>query len=79
MTHDEIHSSLTEIFREAFSDDTLELKPETTAKDVPGWDSVRMVTLILAVEQTFGIRLRSREIDQLKCVGDFVSLIGSKV
>lgn len=79
MTDQEIYAGLTEIFQDAFSDSQIALKPETTARDVPGWDSVKMVSLIIATEERFGIKMRSREIDKLESVGDFVSLIRSKL
>lgn len=78
MTETEILAALTEILREAFGDDTLTVTPETTAKDVPGWDSIRMVSILIAVEDRFGIKTRSREIDRLRSVGDFVALIRAK-
>lgn len=78
MTGEEIEGGLTEIFREVFADPALELAPEMTAKDVAGWDSLKMVIIILAVEERFGIELRTREMDALHCVGDFVSLIREK-
>lgn len=79
MTDQEIYAGLTEIFQDAFSDPQIALKPETTARDVPGWDSVKMVSLIIATEERFGIKMRSREIDKLESVGDFVTLIRSKL
>ena len=78
MTETEILAELTEILREAFGDDALTVTPETTAKDVPGWDSIRMVSILIAVEDRFGIKTRSREIDRLRSVGDFVTLIRAK-
>ncbi len=78
MTETEILAALTEVLRDAFGDDTLTVTPETTAKDVPGWDSIRMVSILIAVEDRFGIKTRSREIDRLRSVGDFVALIRAK-
>ncbi len=78
MTETEILAALTDVLREAFGDDTLTVTPETTAKDVPGWDSIRMVSILIAVEDRFGIKTRSREIDRLRSVGDFVALIRAK-
>jgi acyl carrier protein len=77
MTDAEILSLLTEIFRKAFGDASLVLAPATTARDIAGWDSAMMVMLVLAVEERFGIRMRSREIDALKSIGDFVTLIAA--
>lgn len=78
MTEEEIYAQLTEIFRDAFGDAAIELRPETTAADVAGWDSVKMISIILATEERFGIKMRSREIDRLSCVGDFVALVKAK-
>ncbi len=78
-TDAEIYEGLTEVFHEVFGDDSITLTPQTTAKDVADWDSVRMVTIILGVEQRFGIKLRSREVDGLKNVGDMAALVKTKL
>jgi acyl carrier protein len=78
MTAPEIEAGLTEIFRETFADPGLVLAPEMSAKEIEGWDSLKMVIIILAVEERFGIELRTREMDALRCVGDFFSLIERK-
>ena len=78
MTEAEIYAGLAEVFHEAFGDDRLVLTPQMSAADVKGWDSVKMVSIILGVEQHFDIRLRSREVDRLKSVGDLAALVKSK-
>jgi acyl carrier protein len=79
MTEADVYAALTDIFRDCFNDTTLALNRTTSAQDVAGWDSAKMVYLVLAVEDRFGIRMRSREIDALRCVGDWVRLILSRV
>ena len=74
MIEDEVYG----IIRDVLLDDGLVLTPETSAGDVEGWDSVQQVAIILAVEGHFGIRMKSREIDRLRNVGDFVRLVGEK-
>ena len=54
------------------------LRPETTAGDVEGWDSVVHVMLILATERKYGIRFESSEIANAANVGEFVELIEAK-
>lgn len=39
---DEIDSRLTEVFRTAFSDESITLAPEMTADDIPAWDWSRI-------------------------------------
>jgi acyl carrier protein len=56
----------------------VELRPETTAGDVDGWDSVAHVMLILATERKFGIKFESSEIANAANVGEFVSVIEAK-
>ncbi len=78
MTEAEIYATLTDLFHDVFSDDSLVLTPQTSADQVAGWDSVKMVTIILGVEQRFDVRLRSREVDKLRNVGDLATLLKSK-
>lgn len=75
----EIYAGLNEIFRDYLADDTIDLKPETTADDVEGWDSSSHINILLAVEERFGIRMTSREIERLRSVGSLAELIESKL
>ena len=47
----------------------------TTAAEVPGWDSLAHVDIIVATESAFGVRFTTREVMGLKKVGDLVALI----
>ena len=79
MNTQEIYSGLNEIFHDFLGDDSIDLKPETTADDVDGWDSSTHINILLAVEERFGIRMTSREIEKLKSVGSLADLIESKL
>jgi acyl carrier protein len=76
--NDTIWSGLTEIFRRELGDDALTLKPEMTAGDVEGWDSITHVLIVVAVEKHFKIKLGAREIQRLRNVGEFAALIQTK-
>jgi acyl carrier protein len=75
MTKDEIYAALAEIFEDVFGRSDLVLKPSTSAKDISGWDSIRQIDIILSVEQRFQIKLTTRDLDRLTCVGDLVRVI----
>ena len=79
MTQNEIRDAMFGIIRSVLGKETLELSPGTEAKDVAEWDSLRQVMIILAVEEKFGIRLSSREVDSLRNVNDFIGLIATKL
>ena len=72
-------TQLQDVFRDVFEDDALTVGRETTADDVPEWDSLKHVALIVNVEKAFGIRFSSLEVAGLKDVGELVDMIEAKV
>lgn len=78
MQEAQIYQELTQIFQDTFLDDKLTVTADLTAADIPGWDSLQMVNILVAVEQKFGIKIRSREIDALHTVGDLAAVIEHK-
>ena len=70
---------LNDIFRMVFDDDGIQIKPEMTANDIDGWDSLSHVNLITAVESHFKIRFSQKELLTLKNVGDLFATIQRKL
>lgn len=66
------------IFQTVFDNDDIQIRPEMTATDVDGWDSLSHVNLILAVERGFGVRFTQKELLTFKNVGDLLRAIESK-
>jgi acyl carrier protein len=79
MQNAEIYDKLNELFRELFADDAIVLNPETTADDIEGWDSFNHLSVIVAVETRFGVKMKTSEIEKLANVGALVSAIESKL
>jgi acyl carrier protein len=73
-----IYAALTEIFNDVFMRDDMQLTPTLTARDVPGWDSFKQIEIMVSVEERFAIKLNTREIDSMKCVGDLAAVIAAK-
>jgi acyl carrier protein len=69
---------LTALFREVFDDDGLVLTSATAAADVPGWDSMNHIAVVVETERRFGVKFRTTEIEEVKNVGDFIALIAKK-
>ncbi len=67
---------LEEVFEDVF-DETIELTPETTADDVEGWDSLKTIELVVAIERAFDVRFKLGEITRLASVGDLVRRLAS--
>ena len=74
-----ILAALTDILREVFEDPTLTPTMATTAEDVPEWDSMNHINIVVEAERKFGVKFRTSEIEELRNVGDFVNLIGAKL
>ena len=79
MPEADIYAALEDIFHDVFTQDDIKLSPQTTAKDVPGWDSFKQIEIIIAVESQYHIKFSTRELDSLLSVGDLVRVIASKV
>jgi acyl carrier protein len=73
-----IYASLGDIFTDVFERDDLRLSARTSAHDIEGWDSLKQIMILVNVEEKFGIKFSTREMDSLSCVGDLVSLIAAK-
>ena len=67
MNQTEVIAKLQTIFDTVFLEPGV-LTPATSAKDVPEWDSLTHISLMVAVEKAFGVRFRVGE-------GEFADLI----
>jgi acyl carrier protein len=77
-TEAEIYTGLQEIFSDVFMRDDLRLTPSLSAKDVKGWDSFKQIEIIMASEERWGIKFKTRELDALQNVGDLVKMVQEK-
>jgi acyl carrier protein len=78
MSQDKVYEELTEILRDVFDSPSIVATPDLSAKDVPEWDSFNHINVVLAAEMRFGVKFRTSEIEGLRNVGDFVTLIERK-
>jgi acyl carrier protein len=75
LNQSEILAQLQEIFDDVFLDPVV-VTPALTAKDVPEWDSLMHVSLVVSVEARFKVKFRMGEVEATKNVGQFAELIG---
>jgi acyl carrier protein len=59
--------------------DPPQLARETKATDVPEWDSLMQISLMVAVEKEFGVRFRTGEVESTRNVGEFCDLIQRRI
>jgi len=70
--------ALNEVFCDVFEDDDITITRDTVAADVPGWDSVMNVTLMLELEDAFAVQFNASEVSGLKDVGALLDLLARK-
>lgn len=71
-------AQVTDIFRELLRDPDLQLSEHSTPDDVPGWDSMTHIALIVESECRFGVQFPTAEIEDLHSIGDLVRSIRMK-
>ena len=64
-----IHDRLEEVFQTVFADDTLRLRDDMTARDIPQWDSVNHINLMFSIEQAFGVQFAGNELAEFENIG----------
>jgi acyl carrier protein len=74
MNQSAVIAKLQNIFDTVFLE-TVVLTPGLSAKDVPEWDSLTHISLLVAVEKAFAVRFRVGEVEATKNVGEFADLI----
>jgi acyl carrier protein len=55
------------------------VKPESTPLTIARWDSMRHLTLILAIEEHFNLHLEPEEIEQIKSIGHITTLLTGRL
>ncbi len=58
---------------------SFDFKDETTANQVPGWDSFNHINVILAIEKDYNIHFKGLEILKVKNIGELQKLIDTKL
>jgi acyl carrier protein len=74
MQQSEVLEKLQGVFDSTFLQSVV-VRPDLSARDVEEWDSLAHVSLILAVEEAFGVQFRVGEVEATKNVGELADLI----
>lgn len=70
---------LNQIFCMVFDDFTIQIRPDMTANDVDGWDSLSHVNLVTTIEAKFSIRFAQKELLKQRNVGGLIADIEQKL
>ena len=79
MTRQEVFTRLDEVFQDVFDNEEIHVSDETTAEDIEDWDSLEHISLIVAVENAFGIKFGMGQVTRMKNVGVMADIILEKL
>ena len=72
---DTLRQRLNKVFQEVFDDESIQITDAMTANDIEEWDSLMHITLVVATEKEFGLRLNAAEVGKLENVGAMLTII----
>jgi acyl carrier protein len=70
-------ADLLPIFREILENDEIEISETTVAADIPEWDSLNHIYLVVAIEKQFNTKFTTHQIQSWQCVGDMLSQLNA--
>ena len=62
-----------------FRSERLQIFEAMQAKDVEDWDSLTHITLIMTIEETFGVKFSTREVMGFRNVGEMLDCLARKL
>jgi acyl carrier protein len=75
MEHDEIYDKVREVIVDQLNVEEDDVTEDATFVDDLGADSLDIVELVMALEETFGVSIPDEDAEGIKTVGDAVSYI----
>lgn len=75
----DVLSKMADVFKRVFDNEMIQLTDATTAQDIPGWDSLTHISLIIEIEEEFGLKFTVDDIAGLKNVGEMVAMVERKL
>jgi acyl carrier protein len=64
---------------ETIEADTNTMSDSTVLKELPRWDSMRLLEVIALVDEQLGMNLKANELANCETVGQLVGLLGDKL
>lgn len=74
-----ISQRLKNIILKVLNLDEFEIKDDTKAYDIPGWDSLNHINVTIAIENDYKIRFRNLELMKLQNIGELQNLVDKKI
>lgn len=79
MTREDVSKIVADIIRFELNQPELHISDLTSAREIPAWDSLAHIGIILSVEKHFKTRLKAIEVAGLDNVGSLVDFLLNRI
>jgi acyl carrier protein len=79
MSSDNLLGEIQEVFRDVFDDPNIKIARDSSSDNVPDWDSLAHINLMMAVQKKFKVKFTLSDMSHLKNIGDLVDLVERKM
>jgi acyl carrier protein len=79
MDRSDLQIQLADLAGSVFDCSSAQFTDETTASDIPKWDSLNHVKLLVTIENALGLRFGDEDLEDPKNWGEFVDMIAVKL
>ncbi len=74
----ELDKQLEKVIRQVFPIETETINENWTSDDIPEWDSVGHLDLIMAIEREFHVKIEVEEMFEVEKLGDIIRILEKK-
>ncbi len=74
----ETFKRIEKVLQNVFEDKNIKISENTTANDIPAWDSLMHMIVISEIEEEFGLNFSFNEVGDFNSIGDIVNCINNK-
>jgi acyl carrier protein len=67
------------VVRNVLDDEDIDFDESVSIRDVPDWDSLNNMHIVVRIEKKLGLDFRQEDFDGVETVGQLVSLIASRL
>jgi acyl carrier protein len=78
MSDQDFAATISQTAQDVFRQPSVPYSPTLVFREIPGFDSILAIQFILAIESALDITLNEEEVDNMRTMGDLMTLLKAK-
>lgn len=79
MTREEIFVKMQDVFKDIFENENIEIGETSDARSMDGWDSLRHIAIIDAIEKEFNVKFNFEQLALFINIGAIIDAVYNKL